>query len=41
MRETSVLFAMLIGVFVLGERAGPIRWVSGALILAGVVLMRL
>ncbi|HUF88063.1 MAG TPA: EamA family transporter [Thermohalobaculum sp.] len=41
LRETSVLFAMLIGVFVLGERAGPIRWVSGALILAGVVLMRL
>ncbi len=41
LRETSVLFAMLIGVFLLGEKAGPWRWVSGALILAGVVLMRL
>ena len=41
LRETSVLFAMLIGVLVLGERAGLWRWVSGALILAGVVLMRL
>lgn len=40
LRETSVLFAMLIGVFLLGERAGLMRWVSGALILAGVVLMR-
>jgi drug/metabolite transporter (DMT)-like permease len=41
LRETSVLFAMLIGVFLLGERAGWMRWVSGGLILAGVVLMRL
>lgn len=41
LRETSVLFAMLIGVFLLGEKAGAIRWVSGALILTGVVLMRL
>jgi drug/metabolite transporter (DMT)-like permease len=41
LRETSVLFAMLIGVFMLGERAGIWRWAAGALIVAGVVLMRL
>ena len=40
LRETSVLFAMLIGVFVLRERAGLWRWVSAGLILAGVILMR-
>ncbi len=41
LRETSVLFAMLIGVFLLGERANPWRWVSAGLILGGVALMRL
>jgi drug/metabolite transporter (DMT)-like permease len=41
LRETSVLFAMLIGVFVLGERANRWRWVSAGLILTGVGLMRL
>jgi drug/metabolite transporter (DMT)-like permease len=41
LRETSVLFAMLIGVFMLGERAGIWRWVAAILIVAGVVLMRL
>jgi drug/metabolite transporter (DMT)-like permease len=41
LRETSVLFAMLIAVGVLGERAGPWRWAAAALILAGVTLMRL
>jgi drug/metabolite transporter (DMT)-like permease len=41
LRETSVLFAMLIGVFVLGERAGTWRWVAAILIVTGVVLMRL
>ena len=41
LRETSVLFAMLIGVFLLGERAGAWRWVSAGLILSGVALMRL
>ncbi|MGR3717265.1 MAG: EamA family transporter [Thermohalobaculum sp.] len=41
LRETSVLFAMLIGVFLLGERANPWRWLSAGLILSGVVLMRL
>lgn len=41
LRETSVLFAMLIGVLVLKERAGPWRWTAGSLIVAGVVLIRL
>ena len=41
LRETSVLFAMLIGVFLLGERAGLWRWVAALLIVCGVVLMRL
>jgi drug/metabolite transporter (DMT)-like permease len=41
LRETSVLFAMLIGVFVLRETAGPWRWAAGLLIVAGVVLLRL
>ncbi len=40
LRETSVMFAMLIGVFLLGERANGWRWLSVGLILAGVVLMR-
>jgi drug/metabolite transporter (DMT)-like permease len=40
LRETSVLFAMLIAVFVLKERPGARRWAAGALILAGVLLMR-
>jgi drug/metabolite transporter (DMT)-like permease len=41
LRETSVLFAMLIAVFFLGEKAGTQRWIAAALILAGIVLMRL
>jgi drug/metabolite transporter (DMT)-like permease len=41
LRETSVLFAMLIAVFFLGEKASPQRWAAAALILAGIVLMRL
>ncbi len=40
LRETSVLFAMLIAVFFLGEKASPQRWAAAALILAGIVLMR-
>ncbi|HRF09057.1 MAG TPA: EamA family transporter [Xanthobacteraceae bacterium] len=40
LRETSVLFAMLIAVFWLGEKAGMQRWLAAALILAGIVLMR-
>lgn len=41
LRETSVLFAMLIAVFLLGEKASAQRWLAAALILAGIVLMRL
>jgi drug/metabolite transporter (DMT)-like permease len=41
LRETSVLFAMLIAAFVLRERIGGWRWAAAGLILAGVALMRL
>jgi drug/metabolite transporter (DMT)-like permease len=41
LRETSVMFAMLIGVFLLGERAGLWRWIAAGLIVSGIVLMRL
>jgi drug/metabolite transporter (DMT)-like permease len=40
LRETSVLFAMLIAVFWLGEKANMQRWFAAALILVGIVLMR-
>lgn len=40
LRETSVLFAMLIGVVFLRERAGPWRWAAAASIVTGVLLMR-
>lgn len=40
LRETSILFAILIGVFVLKERPTSRRYAAGALIMAGVVLMR-
>jgi drug/metabolite transporter (DMT)-like permease len=40
LRETSVLFAMLIATFLLGERPGRWRWAAATLIVAGVVLMR-
>jgi drug/metabolite transporter (DMT)-like permease len=40
LRETSVLFAMLIAVVFLKERAGPSRILAASLIAAGVVLMR-
>jgi drug/metabolite transporter (DMT)-like permease len=41
LRETSVLFAMLIAAFVLGEKTNMQRWFAAGLILAGIVLMRL
>jgi drug/metabolite transporter (DMT)-like permease len=41
LRETSVLFAMLIAVTLLGEPATRFRWLAAAGILTGVVLMRL
>jgi drug/metabolite transporter (DMT)-like permease len=40
LRETSVLFAMLIAVFLLRERVGPWRWAAATLIASGVVLAR-
>jgi drug/metabolite transporter (DMT)-like permease len=41
LRETSILFAVLIGWVVFGERMSPSKWVSVALIAAGVALTRL
>lgn len=41
LRETSVLFAMLFGIFLLKERATWPRWVAAALFVAGVILIRL
>jgi drug/metabolite transporter (DMT)-like permease len=40
LRETSVLFVMLIAVVLIGERAGAWRWLAAALIVGGIVLMR-
>jgi drug/metabolite transporter (DMT)-like permease len=40
LRETSVLFAMLIAFFWMKERVERRRWAAGGLILAGIVLMR-
>lgn len=40
LRETSVLWAMLIGVVLLGERGGPWRWAAAATIASGMVLLR-
>jgi drug/metabolite transporter (DMT)-like permease len=41
LRETSVLFAMLIAVMFLREKVRPFRWLAAALIASGVVLMRI
>ena len=41
LRETSVLFVMLIAVSLLGERPGAWRWLAAALIVGGIALMRL
>lgn len=41
LRETSVLFAVAIGVVFLRERAGKTRIASAAVVVAGVVLLRL
>jgi drug/metabolite transporter (DMT)-like permease len=41
LRETSVLFAMLIAFFFLRERIGRRRWAAAGLIVSGIVLMRL
>jgi drug/metabolite transporter (DMT)-like permease len=41
LRETSILFALLIGMLWLGERVTPMRAASIALVLCGLALMRL
>ena len=41
LRETSILFAMLIGYFFLGERMDGWKMAAGVLILSGLVLVRL
>lgn len=41
LRETSILFAALIGMLFLGEKLTPIRIVSILMVLCGLVLMRL
>jgi drug/metabolite transporter (DMT)-like permease len=41
LRETSVLFAALLGTFLFGESFGSRRWIALALILAGIVALRL
>jgi drug/metabolite transporter (DMT)-like permease len=41
LRETSILFALFIGMIWLGERVTPIRAASIALVLCGLALMRL
>jgi drug/metabolite transporter (DMT)-like permease len=41
LRETSILFAVLIGTLVLREKMTPIRGASVVLVLAGLLLMRL
>jgi drug/metabolite transporter (DMT)-like permease len=41
MRETSMLFALLIALLILRERFGAWRWLAVALMLGGIALMRL
>ncbi len=40
LRESSVLFAMLIAVFFLKEKAGAVRWLSALVIGAGIMITR-
>ncbi len=39
-RESSVLFATVIGAAVLGERFGALRWLAAALVVVGLVLVK-
>lgn len=41
LRETAVIFGLLIGVWVLRERFGPTRWAATLLVAAGAVALRL
>lgn len=40
LRETSILFALLIARFTLGEKPGPGRWIAALVIVAGVIALR-
>jgi drug/metabolite transporter (DMT)-like permease len=40
LRETGILFALLIGFLFLRERIDPARWAAAGLIVAGILLMR-
>jgi drug/metabolite transporter (DMT)-like permease len=41
LRETSVLFAILMGAIFLKEPLGPVRVIAALLIVAGIAMMRL
>lgn len=41
LRETSVLFAAMLGAYLFGEPFGPGRWIALALIVGGIVALRL
>jgi drug/metabolite transporter (DMT)-like permease len=41
LREVAVVFAAIIGAYFFGERFGPQRWLAVALIISGIVLLRL
>ena len=41
LRETSVLFAAIMGVYFFGEPFGPKRWIALGLIVGGIVLLQL
>jgi drug/metabolite transporter (DMT)-like permease len=41
LRETSVLFAAILGAILFGESFGPRRWFALALIVGGIVALRL
>ncbi len=41
LRETSVLFAAFIGAYYFGETFGPRRWIAVALIVGGIILLKL
>lgn len=41
LRETSILFALLISAFLLGERVPRGRWTAGGVIVTGVILLRI
>jgi len=41
LRETSILFALIIARVLLGERSSPARWGAASVIVSGVILLRL